>query len=84
MYDVTFAAQVAKRLRKLPKKEQERFLEAAFQLKQFPDKGDIKQLGGVFGYFRLRVGKWRYIFKVNRQDQLIKITKLDTRGDVYK
>lgn len=84
MYDVTFAPQVVKRLKRLAKREQERLIGAALSLRNFPTVGDIRQLVGASSHFRLRVGKWRYIFWVDRVRRVIRITKLDTRGDVYK
>lgn len=84
MYDVTFAPQVVKRLRKLPKREQERLIGAALGLRKFPTSGEIRRLVGGESYFRLKVGKWRYIFWVDRRGRAVRITKLDTRGDVYQ
>lgn len=47
--------------------------------------GDIKKLKGsnVPPLFRLRVGKYRVVYIVEDND-IIKVIKIDTRGDVYK
>jgi len=46
--------------------------------------GDIKKLQGKknLSLYRLRVGKYRIIFELNSNE--IVITKIDSRGDVYK
>lgn len=47
--------------------------------------GDIKKLQGksLPPLYRLRVGKYRVIYSIE-SDKIIKIIKIDTRGDVYK
>ena len=48
-------------------------------------KGDIERLEGneVPPLFRLRIGKYRVIYIVE-QESIIRILKIDSRGDVYK
>jgi mRNA interferase RelE/StbE len=45
---------------------------------------DIKQLGGGFGLFRLRVGDYRVLFSVDTATDLVTIELIRGRGDVYK
>jgi len=46
---------------------------------------DIKKLKGKWeGYFRLRIGKIRVIFKINKQKKRITIRFADYRGEIYK
>ena len=53
-------------------------------VEKLPEEGDIVKLKGkkVKNIYRLRVGKYRIIFSWEKD--LIKIVKIDTRGDVYK
>lgn len=46
--------------------------------------GDVKSLKGkkTPPLFRLRLGKYRIIFQ--KENNLIRVIKIDTRGDVYK
>lgn len=46
---------------------------------------DLKKLVGNWaGYYRLRKGKLRIIFEVNKRKKTLFIEKIDFRGDVYK
>jgi len=46
---------------------------------------DVKKLLGTWkGYFRIRKGKIRIIFNVNKWGKSLYIEKIDFRGDVYK
>lgn len=53
-------------------------------VEKLPKEGDIAKLKGkkVKNIYRLRAGKYRIIFSWEKD--LIKIIKIDTRGDVYK
>ncbi|RLF44104.1 MAG: type II toxin-antitoxin system RelE/ParE family toxin [Thermoplasmata archaeon] len=46
---------------------------------------DVKKLYGDWkGYYRIRKGKLRIIFSLNKLEKEIYIEKIDFRGDVYK
>jgi mRNA interferase RelE/StbE len=46
---------------------------------------DLKKLEGDWeGYYRLRKGRIRIIFEINKEEHIIFIEKIDFRGDVYK
>ena len=49
-----------------------------------PDHGDIRKLKGrvIENAFRLRIGKYRVIY--TWEGDVIRIIKIDTRGDIYK
>ncbi|MBC8400134.1 MAG: type II toxin-antitoxin system RelE/ParE family toxin [Candidatus Marinimicrobia bacterium] len=53
-------------------------------IEELPEKGDNRRLKGkrTPPLWRLRVGKYRIIYQ--RSDSVIRILKIDTRGDVYK
>jgi len=70
-----------KYLHGLDKKTVGKMIEAIDKL---PSEGDVKKLRGERekNIFRLRIGRYRIIFV--RDIDVIKIVKIDTRGDVYK
>jgi len=58
-------------------------IRAAFaNLSKEPPEGDIKPLVGQSGYFRLRVGSFRALFRI--EDDTIIVTNIDPRGQAYK
>ena len=57
-----------------------RLYKAVYKL---PDGTDIKKLKGVELY-RLRVGDYRIIYRIEEEIKIITIENIDNRGDVYK
>ncbi len=53
-------------------------------IEKLPFEGNINKLKGkkAKNIFRLRIGKFRVIY--SSEKEVIKIIKIDTRGDVYK
>lgn len=47
-------------------------------------EGDIKALQGRKDEYRLKVPPFRIIFTYVKGDDVITVTKIDTRGDAYK
>ncbi|MEL7609890.1 MAG: type II toxin-antitoxin system RelE/ParE family toxin [Bacillota bacterium] len=55
-------------------------------LTQKPPLGDIKRLQGYQDYYRLRVGKYRIIYRflVDNSVEVLYIIDIGSRGDIYK
>ena len=56
-------------------------------LTQKPPQGDIKPMQGFSdGRYRLRVGKYRIIYKfgVEKELEILHIMNIGSRGDIYK
>jgi mRNA interferase RelE/StbE len=75
--EIFYSKQAAKFLEKQTSRDRNRIIEAIHRL----PSGDVKRLRGTSGY-RLRVGDYRIIF--NRDGNVLCITKIDNRGQVYK
>jgi mRNA interferase RelE/StbE len=46
---------------------------------------DLKKMKGEWvGFYRLRIGSMRIIFKVDEKSQTVDVYKMGSRGDVYK
>lgn len=46
---------------------------------------DIRKLKGEWlGYYRIRKGKLRIIFTIDKENKIIFIERIDYRGEVYK
>lgn len=85
MYEIRYRKQAAKKLTRMPKHEARRFLAAFEQLAQNPEGAelDIKPLAGRAG-FRLRIGQWRALYRVEDHRLYIEVIRIGARGDVYK
>ena len=72
------AARYFKRLSTIDK---DRFRAAFTDLVKEPPEGDIRPLAGQPGYFRLRLGSYRALYRI--EDDTIFITNIDPRGQAY-
>jgi mRNA interferase RelE/StbE len=76
---VLIAPAAAKSLRKLPRNERERILAAIERL----PAGDVRSLKGRRGEWRLRVGDWRAIIRLDQKARVIVVTAVKPRGGAY-
>lgn len=80
-YKIVIEKRAKKFIEKQPINQQKRILKAVMGL---PDNGDIKQLKGNSEYFRLRVGDYRIIYKVEHNILTVIVTDAGNRGQIYK
>ena len=90
---VRFHNRVVKFLDKLDGKDRERIrLKLKSLVGTIEEQGiipfkelDVKRLEGEWrGFLRMRLGKMRIIFRIDREDDVLLVYELDYRGDVYK
>jgi mRNA interferase RelE/StbE len=86
MYDIKFQKQVSKFINSRTPKERIRIAEALSELQNDPFRNslDIKKLKDSDNKYRLRFGKYRFLYTIIEDKILIYFYKADTRGDVYK
>ncbi|MDD3646005.1 MAG: type II toxin-antitoxin system RelE/ParE family toxin [Candidatus Gracilibacteria bacterium] len=53
------------------------------QINPYKNNLDFKKLKGVGENFRLRIGKYRFIYEINNDTLIIYFIDGDTRGDIY-
>ncbi len=73
------APPAAKTLRKLLRNERERILAAIERL----PAGDVRSLKGRPGEWRLRVGDWRALIRLDSDAQVLVVTAVRPRGGAY-
>lgn len=80
MIKTSYSHSFIKQLKKYDTQTIQKILES---ISKIPD-GNIKKLQGLNldNIFRLRIGKYRVIFRIESDE--IFIDKVDTRGDIYK
>ena len=82
-YKITFKKSVSKDLRKIPKKDVLRILEAIKALAEDPRPSQSKKLSGQEKY-RLRQGNYRVLYSIEDDKLIIQVVKIGNRRDVYK
>lgn len=45
---------------------------------------DIVAMQGYKNVYRLRIGQYRAVFSVEKEIKVLKVVKIESRGDVYK
>ena len=83
MWTVITGKPVQRRLARIPNPDRERLIQAIKDLETKHEQMDIKPLVGR-GEYRLRVGDWRFIMKIDEDEKVIRLRSLGSRGDVYK
>ena len=82
-YEVVFEAKVLKAMRHFPIAQQRRILSRIEALAEQPRPHGAEKLTDVVGW-RLRVGDYRVIYRINEMEETIIITRVSQRGDVYR
>lgn len=82
-WQVVVTPGVKKQLARLERPERERIIRALMDLEVNPFNQDVKTLRGR-PEWRLRVGRWRLILRVDKENLVIVALSLGSRGDVYK
>lgn len=75
--------QAEKYLQKLSSVDQKRIIKALKLLIEDKNLADIKPLKGRLEW-RLRVGDFRILYREDQENQIYIVTKIKSRGDVYK
>ena len=85
MYRLKYRRQARNYLARLPFKIKSNIIEKLHELQKDPDspKLDVDKLKGGAGY-RLRVGPYRIIYARDRDQLIIEVVNIRTRGDIYK
>lgn len=77
---ITLSKNAAKVLRALNEPTYSRIKDAIFNL----PLGDVIRMQGEPGHYRLRVGGFRVIFRYDKAQDEIYVTKIAPRGQAYK
>lgn len=83
-YRIEFLKTAQKELSKLPRDIQKKIALAIDSLKLNPYPNNVKKLKGSEGRFRIRVGDYRIIYKIENKNLIILIVKVGHRRDIYQ
>lgn len=80
MYQIIVRKKAKKFIDKLPRNEKIRVAKA---IQMLPKGEDIKKLKGYSDLWRLRVGDYRIIYKVDNGELIVIVIDVGNRGEVY-
>jgi len=83
-YRIEVSATAEKQIRKLPRKDQVRVLRAIRPLATEPMPPGSRRLRGYDDVFRIRVGMYRILYRVEGRRLLIIILKIGHRREIYR
>jgi mRNA interferase RelE/StbE len=83
-YKVEFASAVLRNLEKLPSKISHKLVEVAESLGETPYPIGTKKMIGNEGLWRIRVGDYRIVYKVEGHRLVVLIVKIGHRREVYR
>ena len=83
-YRIKFKASAAKEFRKLPANIQKRLQIAINALKNDPHPSGSIKLEGSEHLYRIRLGDYRVVYGVDDAIQVVFVTRVRHRRDVYK
>ena len=83
MWSIEIQSTAKKRLSRMSREERGRILRAIYGLKDNPFVHDLKPMRGL-PLWRLRIGRWRVLLKLDIQKRTITILTVGARGDIYK
>ena len=83
-YRVDFAKQAAKQLKALSPQEQQRIKSKIDALVDSPRPDAVVKLSGEDDLYRIRVGDYRIIYRIQDNHLLILVLKIGHRRDVYQ
>ena len=82
-YRIVVKKSVSKDLKKIPKKDVLRILEAIKSLAQDPRPPQSKKLSGQERY-RLRQGNYRILYSIEDEQLVVQVVRAGNRRDVYQ
>ena len=81
-YEIDITRTAEKCLKKLPRQEQRRIVDAVLALATDPWPRGSRKLQGYADIFRIRVGSYRILYSVEERRLIIIILKIGHRGDI--
>jgi len=83
-YEIEITRTAEKRLRQLPREDQERVVRVIVALAEEPFPRGSRKLSGYEDVHRIRVGHYRVIYSVSGRKLIIIILKIGHRRDVFR
>ena len=83
-YEVEFEAQVAKQLRDMQRADLQRVMDRVKALADDPRPQGSEKLAGMANAWRIRSGNYRVVYTIDDPAQVVTVTRVGHRRDVYR
>ncbi len=83
-YKIEISRSAEKQLKKLPRGDQPRIVEAVLAIADEPVQRGARKIAVYDDVFRIRVGRYRILYSVSSGKLVIIILKIGHRKDVYR
>ena len=86
MYRIEVKRAARQRITHMPRAKTKAIFRAvrAIAADPFARRATVDTMSGTHGFFRLRAGQWRVIYRVDQAARTLTIYRIETRGQVYK
>lgn len=84
MYTIEFKSSVEKDFRKIPRTQQLKIWSSIQSLKSDPRPKNSRKLVGTDSDYRIRVGDYRVIYRIEDDHKIVIIFAVDHRKDIYR
>ncbi len=81
--DIAWLKVANKQLEKLPRQDRSKIIRHINDINKRPEALDFKKLRGYQDLYRLRVGDYRIILKINKPKNLVVVAYIGHRKEVY-
>ena len=83
-YDIEFTNSALKEFEKIDSRAKIRISKKLEELSVDPFASDLKKLSGLVDFYRVRTGDFRLIFYIEKAENIVVVTRIRHRKDVYK
>lgn len=83
-YEITIARSALRELSRLPSRTKTRITGAVEDLGATPRPRGVEKLTGYTDLYRIRVGQYRIIYRINDDARIVNIVRVRTRGAAYR
>ena len=86
MIEVRLSKQAQKILQTLQRQDRQRIIDVLRELRKmpFPAHLNIKKIKGMADTYRIRIGRYRVIYHIDWEENVIYVMKIDKRSRVYR
>ncbi len=84
MYEIIFSRQASKFISTLPEGYKNNIKSVFEKLKENPYSYPYKKIKGETNLYRVRVGRYRILYEIDKNSKLIVVIKIDKRERVYE